>query len=255
MCKYVCTCACHDICMCTYVRTCRITYMYIFETIFATILLQTYLDRIKWSDTTFHQSKGLERKIVIVYGFEDSYFRFYKRDCDPLVCPNELYVACTRGSQHLVLVHQYTNGYLPFLNRKQLLICCNVEGDIGIKSNKPPPSKQLDVCDLIRHLSVDVIDYCFSRLQIINIKKSEKKISIPDKSLQKDNLYESLSDITGIALPMYFAYKLRPENNELKTMISQCKDETVELIKEKEEENRKIISIYRKKLPNMMREI
>ena len=26
--------------------------MYIFETIFATILLQTYLDRIKWSDKT-----------------------------------------------------------------------------------------------------------------------------------------------------------------------------------------------------------
>ena len=52
MCKYVCTCACYHICMCTYVRTCRITYMYIFETIFATILLQTYLDRIKWSDTT-----------------------------------------------------------------------------------------------------------------------------------------------------------------------------------------------------------
>ena len=35
--------------MCTYIRTCRITYMYIFVTIFATILLQTYLDRIKWS--------------------------------------------------------------------------------------------------------------------------------------------------------------------------------------------------------------
>ena len=51
MCKYVCTCACYHICMCTYVRTCRITYMYIFVTIFATILLQTYLDIIKWSDT------------------------------------------------------------------------------------------------------------------------------------------------------------------------------------------------------------
>ena len=52
MCKYVYTCACYHICMCTYIRTCRITYMYIFVTIFATILLQTQLDRIKWSDTT-----------------------------------------------------------------------------------------------------------------------------------------------------------------------------------------------------------
>ena len=45
MCKYVCTCACFHIYLCTHVRTCRIRYMmYIFVSIFATILLQTYLD-------------------------------------------------------------------------------------------------------------------------------------------------------------------------------------------------------------------
>ena len=48
--KYVCTCACYHIYICTYVRTCRITYMYVLVTTFATILLQTYLDRIRWSD-------------------------------------------------------------------------------------------------------------------------------------------------------------------------------------------------------------
>jgi hypothetical protein len=208
--------------------------------------------------STFHQSKGLERKIVIVYGFEDSYFTFYKKDHDPQICPNELYVACTRGSRHLVLVHQRNNGYLPFLDRERLSIYCNVYGNVVDENNKPKlsstkhailsPPKKLGVCDSIRHLSVDVIDYCFSRLEIINIKKSEKKISIPDKSIQKDNLYESLSDITGIALPMYFAYKLRPEDNQLETMISRCKDEKDQLIEEKEEENRKIINIHRKKI-------
>ena len=64
MCKYVCTCAYYHICMCTYVRTCHITYMYIFETIFATILLQTYLDRIKWSDS---ESSSLKIRSVALY--------------------------------------------------------------------------------------------------------------------------------------------------------------------------------------------
>ena len=66
MCKYVCTCACYHICMCTYVRTCRITYMYIFETIFATILLQTHLDRIKWSDTLLTSAASLVTLVTLV---------------------------------------------------------------------------------------------------------------------------------------------------------------------------------------------
>ncbi len=30
--------------------------------------------------STFHQVKGLERKVVIVYSFDDSYFDFYQRE-------------------------------------------------------------------------------------------------------------------------------------------------------------------------------
>ena len=29
--------------------------------------------------STFHQSKGLERKVVIIFNFDDSYFKFYKK--------------------------------------------------------------------------------------------------------------------------------------------------------------------------------
>ena len=73
MCKYVCTCACYHICMCTYVRTCRITYMYIFVTIVATILLQTYLDIIKWFDTFLWQAEdGVDLACISGWAFKDS---------------------------------------------------------------------------------------------------------------------------------------------------------------------------------------
>ncbi|AYV81336.1 MAG: putative helicase/exonuclease [Harvfovirus sp.] len=54
--------------------------------------------------STFHQAKGMERKVDIVYNFDDSYFQLFKKDKNPLVCPNELYVAATRGSERLTVL-------------------------------------------------------------------------------------------------------------------------------------------------------
>lgn len=65
---------------------------------------------------SFHQSKGLERKVVVVLGFDNSYFLYYKKGNDPLVCPNELYVAVTRSSERLIVVHDVKHDFLPFLD-------------------------------------------------------------------------------------------------------------------------------------------
>ena len=37
--------------------------------------------------SSFHQSKGLERKVVIVFGCSKEYFTYYARDADPTRCP------------------------------------------------------------------------------------------------------------------------------------------------------------------------
>lgn len=70
--------------------------------------------------TTFHKAKGLERKCVIVYGFDESYFEYYNVLADPLVCPNELYVAVTRASCELVVIANRSNAALPFLDEEAL---------------------------------------------------------------------------------------------------------------------------------------
>lgn len=65
--------------------------------------------------STFHQSKGRERKLVIVYGFDNSYFKIYNSEANPLVCPEPLYVATTRARERLILLQGVKEEPLPFL--------------------------------------------------------------------------------------------------------------------------------------------
>jgi len=158
--------------------------------------------------STFHQAKGLERKVVFVYGFDDSYFKFFKKDKDPKVCPNELYVATTRALEHLVVIHGITNGYLPFLNKNLLDKYAMVlkDGELQEKRYQVTKTLEVSVTDLIKHLPVDVLDNCMKYLTITKIKEKSDKITIPFKSEQTHG-YESLGEITGTAIPSYLQYK------------------------------------------------
>ena len=71
------------------------------------------MDVIKGKITfsTFHQVKGLERKVVMVFGFDDSYFKYYKTNHNVDICPNEIYLASTRATDILYVYHHYANGY------------------------------------------------------------------------------------------------------------------------------------------------
>jgi superfamily I DNA/RNA helicase len=37
--------------------------------------------------STYHQAKGLERKVVVVFGFNADYFKYFAKESDPLRCP------------------------------------------------------------------------------------------------------------------------------------------------------------------------
>ena len=74
----------------------------------------------KISVTTFHQAKGLERKVVVVFNFNRAYFNFFATELSPDVCPNTLYVACTRCAETLLLIGTNSvNGDLPFLKNEK----------------------------------------------------------------------------------------------------------------------------------------
>lgn len=160
--------------------------------------------------STFHQVKGLERKVIIVFNFDNTYFKLYKKDKNPNICPNELYVAATRGLEHLTLFHHFTNDYLPFINSKKITTYANVIMHYKLKIKKTNYNKSINtpVTTLIRHLPSEVIDNCFDYLKVVNQNKCGKKIKIPSKSEQKYG-HENVSEITGIAIPSYFEYKLK----------------------------------------------
>lgn len=164
--------------------------------------------RNKMVFSTFHQVKGLERKVVIIYNFDKSYFDYFKKDKNPKVCPNEMYVACTRATEELVLVHHYQNEYLPFLNQYFIKKFCQVITTDKIKTFKKNNTKNRDtkVTDLIRHLPQEVLDTALEYLNYEVVSTKSSLISIPIKTKQK-NGEESISEITGIAIPTYFEMK------------------------------------------------
>ena len=158
--------------------------------------------------STFHQVKGLERKVVLVFGFDNSYFKYYKPESNPLVCPNELYVATTRAQEKLFLFHNYSCDYLQFINKKNLKEYCQVKGFLSRDLDFSITTNVIDtqVTDITRHVPQNIIDECMEYLVIENIRPINKKILVPHK-IQTESGYESISEINGTAIPSFFEYK------------------------------------------------
>ena len=171
--------------------------------------------------STFHQTKGLERKVVIIFNFDNSYFEFYKKDSNPCICSNELYVATTRGIEHLTLFHHYNNEYLQFIDKINIPIYCYFEDTKMFIKPKKQLLKNIDtsITDIIKFLPQNIIDECFNQLEITQISKYIiNKINIPLKILN-DETIECVSEITGIAIPSMFELKLKNKMSIFELLI------------------------------------
>jgi hypothetical protein len=157
--------------------------------------------------STYHQSKGLERKVVIVFGFDEGYFKYNKPNVDKNVCPNELYVACTRALEHLTLIHSDDNGFLPFLCTNEIETYANIIGHIG-ELKRPTIKNTIDtqVTNLVKHLSTEIIDECIKYLEITTTRKPCKKIKVKQRVTEVGTT-EEVSEINGIAIPAYYEYQ------------------------------------------------
>jgi hypothetical protein len=161
--------------------------------------------------STFHQTKGLERKVVIIFNFDNSYFEFYKKDANPCICSNELYVATTRGIEHLTLFHHYQKEYLHFIDKSNIQLYCHFEDTKMFINPKTNLLRNINtsITDIIKFLPQNIIDECFNKLEITkNSKYIINKINIPLK-IKNDETTECVSEITGIAIPSMFELKLK----------------------------------------------
>jgi hypothetical protein len=183
--------------------------------------------------STFHQTKGLERKVVIVFNFDYSYFKFFSKNKNPDVCPNEIYVAITRAKEHLILIHDNKQDFLPFLNKNKLHSYVNIMGKLyftNFDNNKVSKSIDTKATDLVNHLPYDQILKCLEYLQINQIRQKSDMIKISTKT-KEDHGFESVSEITGTAIPLYYEYLLKGKvvlkNNNFYEIINNCSKENL----------------------------
>ena len=183
--------------------------------------------------STFHQTKGLERKIVIVFNFDYSYFKFFSKNKNTEVCPNEFYVAITRAKEHLILIHDNKQDFLPFLNKNKLQSYVNITGKLyftNFDNNKVSKSIDTKATDLVNHLPYEQILKCLEYLQINQIRQKSNIINISTKT-KEDHGFESVSEITGTAIPLYYEYLLKGKvvlkNNNFYEIINNCSKENL----------------------------
>lgn len=155
--------------------------------------------------STFHQSKGRERKYVIIYGFDESYFTFYGKDYDPFICPPTLYVAVTRASEQLVLLQSFNKQPLPFIKSDVLnkdyidyvkLRPCRLQRILL-------PLHKTSVIDLVRHLGENVINTLTPMIDSIfdHTVISTNKVTLKLKITNANGLVEDVSELNGSTIP------------------------------------------------------
>jgi hypothetical protein len=159
----------------------------------------------KLTFTTFHQVKGLERKVVIIFNFDSSYFKFYDTTSDPEICPNILYVAATRAKEHVVFIHDSKFDYLPFLDQSEVKKYKIETKKLRIKNVHKREVRDLKVTDLVKFLKYDDIEKCLNYLNIDIIQGRDVQIVIPTQQ-KNGNIIENVSDITGTAIPAFLDY-------------------------------------------------
>ena len=158
--------------------------------------------------TSIHQAKGRERKVVIFLGFDDGYFEYYDKNSDQSICPNELYVAATRASERVSFIQDQKKAPLPFLKNVRMYskFIDESKDTIVKKSITINNTETFTVSELVSYLPFSIENLCANYLNISIIKTAEYKLDIPNIIKMEEGNFESVADITGIAIPAYFEY-------------------------------------------------
>ena len=176
--------------------------------------------------TTFHQVKGRERKCAIVYGLDASYIKFYCKEGIPTTCPNTVYVALTRASEFMLVIHGHNFDFMGFSNPKPIKTIANCVRTLTVgppKEAVPLPVKiPHGVTELLRHQPSDIISNCVELLSVTQVEESIGKLNIKSK-IKDGDFVELVSDITGSSVVIYYELKTRGKSSIIE-FYKKCKD-------------------------------
>jgi len=180
--------------------------------------------------SSFHQSKGRERKIVVVYGFDNSYFNYFDKDAPPNICPSTFYVAATRAKEHLYIME--SDDPLDFLNYSHADMVnsdfIDFEGiPLVIKSSKVVKETQTrsSPTDLIKFLDENtllelskLVEPLFTTDNLSFPLNDVKITSVVKSNYHDDLLSEEVFDINGLAIPSLYE-EYFSKHNTIKTFV------------------------------------
>lgn len=174
---------------------------------------------------TYHQFKGSERDLVIVYRVDDGYFQVLGRDLPDDRCPNAMFVALTRASKQLVVIQSQENPAVPFMSWEAMNRTAKF---INLTSEDPKPQRppgrplqlglllprEIFVTDVVRHVDHEVVEDLVKRclrIEKVSTPLPESRcINVVDKVLTDvaKNHYETVSDLSGLAVTAAFEWDL-----------------------------------------------
>jgi len=179
--------------------------------------------------STFHCFKGRQRMYIFVIGFDQSYLRFYARTLSKHICPNALYVGCTRATHGLYLLesNQFsTDRPLEFLKMSHLQMSqtdyITFKGTPRHLYPAEPESisksivhvHKITPTELIKFIPESIIEELSPVLDRIFIREQyAETINIPSIVETKRGFFEEVSDLNGIAIPCIYYDRLRRMNN------------------------------------------
>lgn len=176
---------------------------------------------------SFHQAKGLEAKVVIVFHFDSSYFKYYNKSAPQDICPNELYVATTRAKEKLVLLHGTSAQYLPFIDPSYIERYANVIGNlpesVKLEEISTAPTSTIPLCMLFGNMTLNLqleLEKYISYETVVHESANEYKV--PTK-IKVCKLFEDVSDINGTMFASYFHYKTTGTMAIIDELISEKK--------------------------------
>ncbi len=193
---------------------------------------------------SFHQSKGGTKKVVVLMGFDQSIFDFFMKSENDQICHPVLYVAATRASEQLIIVHDESQSPFKFnpidiLNEHQSYIHLDTTCASPTKKKEKENTKVSMEMSVIQLTSFIDLFYSQTQKQIEDMFKQTREVvndfSVPDtidisfvrdsiQVIQEDeqlnteeeeemiDCVENVSNINGLFFPMKLESVLFPES-------------------------------------------
>ena len=201
--------------------------------------------------STFHCVKGRQRKFVFVVGFDHNYFLHMAHGQDSRVCPNTLYVGCTRAMERLYLLefNQYAGDrpleflkmshhdmvaadFVEFKGMPQTLFYDRDEKSVNadkIKKHYLSPTKLIKfISDTVMDQITPIVDRIFTRIPWTAESglPNMDMVTIPSV-INTQHGFEDVSDLNGIALPAMFYDSLGEETRRFPGILYDLIEEAI----------------------------